>query len=201
MGSRVIHYCISTILKQEFQINNELFLLGSLAPGVQPSMSKQKKIAHFMRKDDNGIGYVDYYSFYNKYLSKDVTPFNLGYYFHLISDDIWLNDIYYKKIKWLPKDIKTEAKKMYYHDFWKLNGKLIDYYSLELKSFIDIKPTEVDEINYLLLQDLIKDLETDFLMADSAKEESLEILEINEVIQTIEKTVASCIANLKRNKV
>lgn len=197
MGSRVMHYCISTILKRELQINDDQFLLGGLAPDVHKSMSEPKETSHFMRKDDTGIGFIDYRFFYNKYLAKNKTPFHYGYYFHLLTDDIWLKEIYYKKIKWLPQDIKTEAKRMYYRDFWRLNGKLIDYYSLELVPLKE-EPIDIDEIDYKRLSELIWSLENDFIMADSVKGEPLEILVMNEVLQTIERTVTSCLAISKK---
>lgn len=197
MGSRLMHYCISTILKQELEISDDQFIMGSLAPDVHKSSSKLKEISHFMKEDNCGIGYVDYQLFFNKYLTKNRTPFHLGYYFHLITDDIWLKEIYYKKIKWLPQDIKAEAKKMYYRDFWRLNWKLINYYSLEL---IDLKeePIDIDEIDNRLLRELIMDLEIDFNMADSVKDEALEILDFTEVIQIVERIVARCIENFRR---
>lgn len=181
----------------KLEINDNQFLLGGLAPDVHKSKSRLKEISHFTMKDNSGIGYVDYEAFYTKYLTKNKTPFHLGYYFHLISDYIWLEEIYYKKIKWLPKDIKIEAKRMYYRDFWRLNWKLIDYYSLELIS-LEKQPIDIDEIDEMLLDELIRDLETDFNMVDSTKGESLKILELEEAIGTIEKTVISCIANFKK---
>lgn len=197
MGSRLMHYCISTIMKQELKINDNQFLLGGIAPDVHKSKSRLKEISHFMMEDNSGTGYVDYEAFYTKYLTKNKTPFHLGYYFHLISDYIWLEEIYYKKIKWLPKDIKIEAKKMYYRDFWRLNWKLIDYYSLELTP-LEKQPIDIDEIDYMLLDELIRDLEIDFNMANSTKGELLEILEFEEVIGIIEKTIMSCITNFKK---
>lgn len=197
MGSRVMHYCISTILKNELKIDDDQFLLGGLAPDVYKNKGELKEISHFIKKNDCSTGYIDYGSFHNKYLTKNTNPFHLGYYFHLISDDIWLKEIYNKKVKWLPQDIKTEAKKMYYQDFWKLNGMLIDYYSLKIVPLKE-QSISIDEFDYMLLPELISDLETDFNMADSVKEESLEILEFTEVIQTIERTVATCIENLKK---
>jgi hypothetical protein len=197
MGSRVMHYCVSTILTQKLNINDSQFLLGGLAPDVHKGMGELKDISHFMKKDEGGVGYVDHHSFYDKYLINNTTPFSLGYYFHLLTDDIWLKEVYYKKIKWLPQDIKSEAKRQYYRDFWILNGKLIDYYCLELLP-LNHQPVEISEIDYLLLPELVNDLESDFIMADCVKGEPLEILEMDEVIQVMEKTVTSCIASWKR---
>lgn len=197
MGSRVMHYCISSILNEKLQINDNQFLIGGLAPDVHSEKGELKEQSHFIRKDDGGGVYIDHYTFYSKYLLRNRTPFNLGYYYHLISDDTWLKEIYNKKIKWLSHDLKTEAKRMYYQDFWRLNGKLIDYYSLELVCLKE-QTADIDKIDYKLLPQLLKDLENDFKMADIAKEEPLEILKITEVIHTIEKTVEYCMENFKK---
>jgi hypothetical protein len=156
-------------------------------------------MSHFMKRDESGLGYVDYSAFYNKYIQDNPTPFHVGYYFHLIADEIWLQDIYYKKIKFLPDEEKLEAKKMYYRDFGRLNGKLIDHYSLKLEP-LDVQPVEIEEIDYTLLPGIISDVETDFRIADSSKHEALEILDWEKVIETIEKTVITCVANWKGAK-
>ena len=74
-----------------------------------------------------------------------------------------------------------------------MNGRLIDYYLLEFIPF-DVKPVEIDEIEYSFLPDMINDLRNDFIMADSVSGEPLEILEFDEVIETIEKTITNCLA-------
>lgn len=195
MGSRIMHYCISTLLIKELQINEDReFLLGGIAPDIYESKSDLKERSHFMKRDSNGLIYVDYPFFKEKYLIQNRSPFNLGFYFHLITDDIWLKEIYYKNIKWLPREIKAEAKKKYYRDFRRLNGKIIDYFSLEL---LPLKERSVDikEIDHTLLPKLIDELNADFSMSDSVKGEALEILNFREVIQTLEGTVTTCLAN------
>jgi hypothetical protein len=127
-------------------------------------------------------------------LNVDAEPFFLGYYYHLLSDCIWLDEIYFKKIKWLPQLEKKVAQEKYYRDFWRLNGKLIDYYSLEL-GLIEINPINIDEIDYRYLPELIKDIAYDFEMKDEAKEQDLEILDFNEVLEVIEKSVRACVAD------
>ncbi|WP_199621327.1 hypothetical protein [Paenibacillus alkalitolerans] len=83
----------------------------------------------------------------------------------------------------------------YYRDFWRLNGKLIDYFSLQLKELI-IEPVEIDEINYRFLPELVKELYRDFELMNDAKEESLEILEFDEVLQALDKSFKTCLAEL-----
>lgn len=119
-------------------------------------------------------------------------PFYLGYFYHLISDVLWVEEIYNKKIKWLPQPDKKEAQLKYYRDFWRLNGKLIDHYSVEYRP-VKVTPIEVEEIDYRYLPELIKDLEVDFEMKDEAKEQELEILEFEEVVEIMDRTVRDCL--------
>ncbi|QJD83039.1 hypothetical protein [Cohnella herbarum] len=192
MGSRVMHYCISTLLAKELRIDDEQFLLGGIAPDVHKNMNTTKKISHFARTDSEGKLFVDLYGFHEKYLSNMMDPFYLGYFYHLVSDVIWVERVYNQKIRALPQPDKKEAQLKYYRDFWRLNGKLIDYYSLEIKQ-LEVKFIEIDEIDYRFLPELIKELELDFAMKDEAKDQELEILDFDEVVDILERTVRECI--------
>ncbi|WP_339321218.1 hypothetical protein [Paenibacillus sp. FSL W8-0194] len=48
MGSRVMHYCISTLLARELGIDDDQFLLGGIAPDVHKYMNAPKKESHFI---------------------------------------------------------------------------------------------------------------------------------------------------------
>ena len=202
IGSRVMHYAIATLIGRELGYQNDAFVLGNLAPDAhQLSSSELKKYSHFMKNDAKGISYVDHRAFYQKYLAVEKDPFHLGYYVHLVSDSIWLADVYFKKIKWLPAEIKQEAKRQYYRDFWRLNGKLIDHYQLQLKELRGANYSEVDEIPVENLVLLIGELEGDFKNAASVKDEPLEILDFEEVVRTINKTVEICLPVMKKDMV
>ncbi|CAM3859581.1 MULTISPECIES: hypothetical protein [Paenibacillus] len=193
MGSRVMHYCITARLAQELQIDDDQFYLGGIAPDVHKNMNTPKAISHFVKTNNDGHKFADYFGFKDKYLSSMNEPFYRGYFYHLISDVIWVEDIYNKKIKWLPQPDKKEAQLKYYRDFWRLNGKLIDHYSVAYRP-MEVKPIEIEEIDYRYLPDLIKDIEVDFAKKDEAKEQELEILDLKEVIEVLERTVRECVA-------
>jgi len=195
MGSRVMHYCITSLLAKELHIEDELFMLGGIAPDVHKYRNEPKSKSHFFSIDEHGMLRTEYDRFIEKYFNRAIHPFHLGYYFHLLSDSIWLDDIYYKKIKWLPQPEKKEAQIKYYRDFWRLNGKLIEYYQLEFNP-IEVIPIELEEIDYRSLPSLLNDLASDFDRKDEAKDESLELLDFNEVIDAIEKSVLVCSAQL-----
>lgn len=194
-----MHYCIATVLQQRLGLADQGFIIGNLAPDVYESSSKLKDRSHFMEEDKDGLIYIDFNLFYEKYLENNQSAFHLGYYCHLISDDIWLNEIYYKKIKWLPQSEKSKAKHAYYRDFRRLNQKLIEYYALRFVP-LELQVAPVAEIDSTLLPNLIEELHEDFRLAEISESESLEILHFTEVVEVIEKTIISCLANFKKAK-
>ncbi len=197
MGSRIMHYCISSLINEKLKLREDQFLLGGLAPDLNKYMNQPKSISHFAKHDSEGLFYIDYDAFFDKYLVNHKSPFHIGYYFHLISDEVWIREIYMKKIKWLPSEEKKEAQQKYYRDFWRLNGKLIDYYSIELKQLI-AEPFEIDEIDCRYLPGLINDISQDFEFMNDAKGESLEILEFEEVLEVIDESTRRCVVEFIR---
>lgn len=196
MGSRVMHYCIQSMLSERLDINDPQFLLGGIAPDANKPLGVPKSESHFLRTDEGGIVSSDYEAFKHKYMSEHRHPFYLGYYFHLISDWVWGEDIYDPKIKRLPQPDKKRAQESYYRDFWRLNGKLIDHYGLALQPMV-AQPVVIDEIDYRMLPALMDDLAADFERKDEAKEQQLELLTFEEVIAALEKSVDVCLAHVR----
>ncbi|KHF37228.1 hypothetical protein CM49_00734 [Paenibacillus sp. P1XP2] len=192
MGSRVMHYCISTLLARELGIDDDQFLLGGIAPDVHKYMNAPKKESHFIILQTDSEFACDYRGFCQKYEHHMKDPFFLGYYYHLISDDIWVKEIYYKKIKWLPQPEKKKAQEQYYRDFRRLNGRLIDHYALVWKP-LETEAVRIDEIDYTYLPELIGDLRSDFALKDETKDEALEMLRFDEVIDVLERSVKACL--------
>ncbi|RJE90281.1 hypothetical protein D3P07_08740 [Paenibacillus sp. 1011MAR3C5] len=201
MGSRVMHFAISTRILREINLADESFILGGMAPDVCKNMNAAKSASHFIKIDGNGLAFVDLEGFRAKYLSSAANPFLLGYYSHLISDQIWVDEIYMKKIKWLPQPQKKKAQAQYYRDFWKLNGKLIQHYKLSLPiQPIEQQVSAMDEIQVDLLPELWKDLLFDFDHRHDAMNEPLELLDWQEVVDLLELTVSTCLSDMKEKR-
>ncbi|WP_211746622.1 hypothetical protein [Paenibacillus sp. Marseille-Q4541] len=196
MGSRMMHYCISSLISRHLKVAENEFLLGGIAPDVHKNMNEPKKSSHFIRENEAGISFVDDQAFYHKYLTHQYTDFHLGYYCHLISDEIWLQEVYMKKIKWLPPEKKKEAQHQSYRDFLRLNGKIADYYDLQPREF-QIEPVHVDEIDYRYLPELIRDLHRDFEKMDETKGEALELLDFDEVVAILNDSVQACLHEVR----
>ncbi|WNQ13845.1 hypothetical protein MJA45_12765 [Paenibacillus aurantius] len=194
MGSRMMHYAITVLLQRELGIENELFQLGGIAPDVHKNMNVPKPLSHFLVKEE-GRSYPDYAAFQAKYKPDESTPFHLGYYFHLVSDDLWVRRIYHPRIGLLPQPAKKEAQQQSYRDFWRLNGKLADHYGLQWRSSA-IDPAligTIEEIDPLFLPALQEDMSQDFARMEEAKQEELELLGLAEVHDLLVESVQLCL--------
>lgn len=125
MGSRIMHLMIANRIAERLSIEDKTtFLLGSIAPdAVSP-----KDLSHFYIGEVQDYSRrIDYKGFLDKYSSLAKSPYVLGYFTHLIADDIWLNGFY---LPWLKNrmEVDQEVLNLYHNDFRLLNGKLLEYY-------------------------------------------------------------------------
>ena len=193
MGSRIMHYCISSLLSRCLDFHDSSFLLGGIAPDLHSYMGPSHyHLTHFSRRDENGNTQTDYSAYIGKYLTGTMTSFHLGYFFHLISDDIWKKEIYYKKVKGLPPEEREEALGKNYRDFWRLNGQIIDYHSLQLETLRPFAP-HMDEIDPGHFPQLIAALHGDFERKNEVDREELEFLDFWEVLAVIDQSVKTCL--------
>ncbi|MFJ7933826.1 hypothetical protein [Sporosarcina sp. NPDC096371] len=69
----------------------------------------------------------------------------MGYFTHLIADDIWLKGFY---LPWLKNRMEAnkEMLNVYHNDFRLLNGKILEYYVFtdEIREMLSYPPTIVD---------------------------------------------------------
>ena len=70
----------------EFKRNNDLLLLGTIAPDIAKHIGKTKHESHFLFEDDEIPSLNIFLDKYKNHLSDD---FVLGYYIHLYTDYIW----------------------------------------------------------------------------------------------------------------
>ena len=125
LGSRIMHLIIADRIAERLSIKDRTaFLLG----GIAPDAINSKDQSHFFRGDQSDYSrHIDYQEFLNKYSSIKDSPYILGYYTHLIADDLWLQGFY---VPWLKNRIESDdtIAKAYHNDFSLLNGKLLKYY-------------------------------------------------------------------------
>jgi len=142
MASSVIHMCVAKKINEKLKYNENMLLLGSIAPDISKHVGETKTRSHFFDDNEN----VDIDKFLRKYKDKLTHPFIMGYFIHLYTDLLWekyfISDIIEKgTIKLLDGsevEHTTEAyKKLIYNDYTNLNILLIDEYNLDLSLFYE----------------------------------------------------------------
>lgn len=125
MGSRMMHVIIANRIAECLSIDDRTaYLLGSIAPDAVST----KNESHFFIGDVRDYSRaIDYKGFIYKYSPQVESHYILGYFTHLIADDIWLKGF---NLPWLRNRIEAnkELADLYHNDFQLLNGKLLEYY-------------------------------------------------------------------------
>ncbi|MGE7624722.1 hydrolase [Viridibacillus sp. NPDC096237] len=197
MGS--MHLVIANRIAECLSIEDRTpFILGGIAPdAVSP-----KDLSHFFKGDVQDYSRrIDYKGFLHKYSSQIESHYILGYFTHLISDDIWLKGFY---LPWLKNRMEAnkEIFNLYHNDFQLLNGKLLEYYGLtdELRKMLsyplptifdlqEVKSKDVEEFVPYVLGDMEYDKEV--------INEKLNVFTFNQIVGYIETSVETGLLNIK----
>lgn len=106
MASRIMHLAISETIANHFGLDLMRFNLGNLLPDLHEDTKEGKAISHFRIKrepyedsKDPNYQYFDYNKFLQKYENKLYDDLYLGYYCHLIADELWIQNIYIKYMR------------------------------------------------------------------------------------------------------
>ncbi|QOR64865.1 zinc dependent phospholipase C family protein [Cytobacillus suaedae] len=195
MGSRIMHLIIGNKIADSLLIEDKTsFLLGSIAPDAVFGF-EEKNLSHFFIGEVQDYSRsVDYTSFLTKYSSREenVNPYILGYYTHLIADDIYLRGFY---LPWLRKrmDADGELHKLYHNDFRLLNGKLLEHYGFteKLKKQLNYVPTvpDLEEVTSQDVERLIPYVLGDMEYDKEVIHEDLNVFTFNQIIGYIETSV------------
>lgn len=165
------------------------FLLGSIAPDAVP----HKDVSHFFIGDVQDFSRsVDYQGFLEKYSSQVNSPYIMGYYTHLITDDVWLRGF---NLSWLRNRMEADKElfHQYYNDFKLLNGKLLEYYGLtdELRKEINVVPEVLDleEVTSKEVYDFVPYVFDDMNYDTEMIQESLNVFTFTQMVGYIETCV------------
>jgi len=185
-----MHLIIANQIAEKIPIpNKEAFLIGGIAPdAVSP-----KELSHFFDGNPSDFSRrIDYGKFYEKYSSFEQQDYILGYYTHLITDDLWLTGFY---LAWLKNRIENDEVifKRYHYDFQLLNGKLLSYYNIEtdLLTFID----EVDfipdlaEVTVTQVEKFLPYVKEDMIYNKEDLDERLTVFRFEQIIGYIETAI------------
>ena len=199
MGSRIIHFCVANEIMKRMEFDESQFILGNLAPDAYNPNRGGYLRSHF-RIPEEVMEYecVDIDKFIGKYSSNLSSYFVLGYYCHLITDNLWLKDAY-RKYGHLGPDERSAAVKLVYSDYWVLNNILIKKFKLELGDFSSPNALPIDEIETDFLNALIENLRNDFVKKDSRT--LLIELSLENMLEFIENAANECVRGIDALKV
>jgi hypothetical protein len=198
MGSRIMHLVIANRIAECLSIEDRtLFLLGSIAPdAVSP-----KDLSHFFKGEVQDYSRsIDYKGFLHKYSSQVESHYILGYFTHLIADDIWLKGFY---LPWLKNRMEANKKifNLYHNDFRLLNGKLLEYYGFtdELRKMLSYFPTifDLQEVKSKDVEEFIPYVLGDMEYDKEVINEKLDVFTFNQIVGYIETSVDIGLLNIK----
>lgn len=205
MGSRIMHAIIADLVAKKLKIQDKTsVLLGGIAADAVHS-SDEKEISHFYTGSvKTYTRRIDYEAFLHKYKAYKDSPFILGYYTHLIADDIWLQGFY---LPWLKNRIEHDPNllSLYHHDFKLLNGKLLQYYDCDKSLFNTLNMNanlvcidEVSEENIHSFKTLVFE---DMMYPQQDLFEPLQVFTMNQIIGYIETSLYKSVFHLEQLRI
>lgn len=198
MGSRIMHLVIANRIAEHLSIEDKTtFLLG----GIAPDTVSPKDISHFFKGEVQDYSRsIDYKGFLDKYSSLAESHYILGYFTHLIADDIWLKGFY---LPWLKNrmEVDKEILNLYHNDFRLLNGKLLDYYGFkdEFKKMLCDTPQilNLQEVKSKDVEEFIPYVVGDMEYGKEDINEKLHVFTFNQIIGYIETSVDKGLMSIK----
>lgn len=146
MASAIIHIAVAKKVNEVIERNEKDLFLGAIAPDVAKLINMDRKKTHFIKPNENtDVPNIKYFK--SLYIDKIKSDYDLGYYIHLLTDELWFKEF-------IPNFIISDeiimdnngnnvllkgltVKDIIYNDYTNLNVQIIDYYNLNLKLFYE----------------------------------------------------------------
>lgn len=199
VGSGIMHVIIDNKIAERLSMENRTpFLVGSIAPDA---VSTKNESHFFIGKHQDYSRSVDYKGFLHKYSSQADSHYILGYYTHLIADEIWLKGFY---LPWLRNrmDADKELHGLYHNDFRILNGKLLEHYSFrdELRKTLYYIPTisDLQEVKFKDVGEFIPYVLGDMEYEREVVNQKLNVFTFDQIVGYIETSVDMGLSTLKQ---
>nr|WP_239534493.1 zinc dependent phospholipase C family protein [Priestia taiwanensis] len=185
-----MHGIIANKILQQIEIEDrEAFLLGALAPDA----SSNKDVSHFFAGDHSDYTRtIDFEGFLQKYDAYKHHAYVLGYYTHLIADEVWLSGFY---LPWLKQrmEVDSDIHKRYHRDFSLLNGKLLEHYGCKeelLQLMYKVRGTvDLEEVSREELERLIPHVRKGMEYDEGMVNEELNVFTLAQIIGYVETSV------------
>ena len=208
MASTIIHMAVANELNKKLRRDNNLILLGGIAPDLGKIADGSKIKAHFQDANDD---IPNIKRFLNKYSSKMNDDFVMGYFIHLYTDYLWFKyfipELFNSDKELITKLDGTKVKcnenifTLYvYNDYTNLNTRVLDEYNMDLSIFYNELPelnNIIEEIPMNKLNLLIN--ETSYIIENS-KEKKEYLFDIEDIKTFISTSTDLIYAYLKEKE-
>lgn len=203
MGSRMMHLIIAERVAKKIEISDRpRFLLGGIAPDAVHGRERKTKSHYYEGSVDKGTRHVHYEGFIQRYQEQVWDEFILGYMVHLVADDVWLKDIYFKKDLKNRIDADPSVLEKWHADFRKLNSMLVEQFGcagLEQQlASAELPETLIEEIETSNLREFIEETLGDFHSSKVFSSKDLGIYSVEEITGYIksatEQAVRVCLS-------
>lgn len=197
MASTIIHLAIAKKIKEHVKVKREKdYYLGAIAPDISKQIGETKEKSHFLLNTYNEVPNIDL--FIKKYHDFRNNSFDLGYFTHLYTDKLWMEDVFFKivegkTIKLLDgTTLETTGKEivdMLYSDYTNLNTKIIEEYDLDLSLFYEeftIPRTNIQEVPIDKLDILINKMS---ILIENCENEKTYTIDMNIIKDFIDHAV------------
>ncbi|REE69650.1 hypothetical protein A8990_13247 [Paenibacillus taihuensis] len=195
-----MHAIIASRIAEALSIEDRtLFLLG----GIAPDAVYTKNESHFFKGDVYDFSRsVDYQGFLYKYNAYAASHYIMGYFTHLVADDIWLKGF---NLSWMRNRMEAD-KELYnisHNDFRVLNGQLLEYYGKrdDLRSSLFCRPDilDLEEVKASDVEGLVPQVLADMeYNAAEVFSEKLNVFTFDQIIGYIETSVEIGLIKLKQ---
>lgn len=152
MASALMHLAVAQEIAKRFEIDIRKFKYGNLLPDSTNNNPGAKALSHFrIQREPYELAttevyqYYDYDLFYEKYKPHMYDDVYLGYFTHLLTDEMWVQRIYIKYMRDENRRKRIEEQKNYYHDYDVLNQIIKEKYSISLD--LDMTEHQITEVD------------------------------------------------------
>lgn len=193
MGSRIMHFALGKVLAERLSVEDKNgFIIGSILPDALPPGVKQVRNSHFISVFDNGhYKWFDSLAFYDRYASEiSSDTIYLGYYFHLIADNIYRQTVY-NDMGLMSRRGEESLNSELYEDYYTLNRFIIAEYGLDKSITVPerLADTRLNKDFGFQLEQLLADICSDI---DTPTEGVLHHFSMDIIRSFIEKSAEIC---------
>lgn len=194
----MMHYCITTEINKHLHFSNEIRLhIGGLAPDLTHPIYAPKAITHLVELNNKGKKRINYDLFIQKHRQYFNDSFFVGYLSHLVADYLWYDMMYCKFIRTLPDIERQGAIDKGYRDFRRLNKILLQHYQLtQIVNIPEINNVSIEGLYTEYIPVIVNQLNDDFKEEQMENNESLEIYNLESVLDYINLSIRKTISLL-----